>query len=373
MNTVHKSRRRGWRFQLLIAVATLAGMVAYAAFKYVQAPGSTQPVYAPARINAWEKIAPRMHAADQAGKETASRHRESVRAFFVERKGRTRDFGEAVLSLGGKWAFVKSKLPFTDGDGHRQYLRERFEQIVVSGPELEVLIQSVVAGYINELQGIENDLLVQIRADLSDGDLARFETGAMLRTDEAFRKEYARSLEQVAAVVRRDVMIQVGRETVTWVGADIATNITVSLATALAERLGVSAGILGTGAASGAATLGVGIAAGIVLDALLDWVLKACGHDPAGDIAEKVDQALDMFQGMLLDGDPQAVRTYETLRRLQNSDPFPFVRNECRRAADRMETGGYLGLCPELKRLQDARSRLREEALRKLILERGQS
>jgi hypothetical protein len=373
LNTFHESRRRGWRFQLLIAVGTLAGIAACAAFKYVQAPGSTQPVYMPERINAWEKITPRMHAADQAGQETASRYRESVRAFFAERKGRTRDFGEAVLSLGGKWAFVKSKLPFADGDGHRQYLRGRFEQIVLSGPELQDLIQSVVAGYINELQGIENDLLVQIRADLSDSDLARFETGAVLRTDEAFRKEYARSLEQVAAVVRHDVMIQVGRETVTWVGADIATNITISLATALAERLGISAGILGTGAASGAATLGVGIAAGIVLDALLDWVLKACGHDPAGDIAAKLDQALDMFEGLLLDGDPQAVRTYETLRRLQDSDPFPFVRVECRRAADRMETGGYLGLSRELNRLHEARSRLREEALKNLILEGGQS
>src|SRR6266851_4204210 len=79
----------------------LAGMAACAAFKYVQAPGSTQPVYPPARISAWEKISPRMHAADQAGKKTASRHRESVQAFFAERKGRrspiaTKTFGEEV-------------------------------------------------------------------------------------------------------------------------------------------------------------------------------------------------------------------------------------------------------------------------------------
>jgi hypothetical protein len=195
----------------------------------------------------------------------------------------------------------------------------------------------------------------------------------MLRTDEAFRKEYARSLEQVAAVVSRDVMVQVGREAVTWIGADIATNITISLATALAERLGISAGILGSGAASGAATLGVGLAAGLVLDALLDWVLKAWGHDPAGDIAVKVNEALAMFEGLLLDGDPRAVRTYETLRRLQEYDPFPFVREQCRQAADCMETGGYLGLDREFKRLKEARSRLRGEALRKLILEGGQS
>lgn len=372
MNSAHEPQRRSWRVQLLIAAAALAGMAGFAAFENVPARRSTRPQYAPARVNAWEKIAPRLRTADLVGVGMASRRRECVRAFFTERKRRTREFGEAVLSLSGKWEFVKSKLPFTDGNGHREFLRQRFEEIVVSGPELQELIQSVVAGYVAELQGIENDLLVQIRADLSDSDLALFETGAMLRTDEAFRKEYARSLEEVAAVVRRDVMIQVGREAVTWVGADIAANITLSLATALAERLGVSAGILGTGAASGAATLGVGVAAGFVLDALLDWVLKACGHDPAGDIAGKVDRALDMFQGLLLDGDQQAARTYQTLRRLQNDDPFPFVRDECRRAADAMDAGGYLGLGHELKRLQETRSRLREEALRKLILEGGQ-
>ena len=373
MSKVDQSRPRGWRLQLLLAAATLAGIAGYAAFEGIPAPNSPEPHYAPARVDAWEKITPRLHAADQAGQEAANRYGKRIRAFFAERKQHTRHFGEEVLSLSGKWAFVKSKLPFTDAGGHRQFLRERFEQLVVSGPELEELIQSVVAGYIGELQGIENDLLVQIRADLSDSDLARFEAGALLRTDEAFRKEYARSLEQVAAVVRRDVMVQVGRETVTWVGSDIAANITLSLATALAERLGISAGILGGGAASGAATLGVGIAAGFVLDALLDWVLRACGHDPAGDIAAKVDEALDMFQGLLLDGDPQAVRTYEKLRQLQRDDLFPFVREECRQAADQMETGGYLGLERELKRLKEVRSRLRGEALRKLILEGGQS
>jgi hypothetical protein len=365
------SRRRGWRTQVLIALGTLAGIAAYNAIKSL--PASSPRHYAPARLEAWEKIAPRLHAADLAGQEAANRHRERVLAFFAERKQNSRDFGEAVLSLGGKWAFVKSKLPFTDSDGHREFLRQRFGQIVLSGPELQELIQTVVAGYISELTGIENDLLVQIRADLSDSELARVETGAIMRTDEAFKREFAKSLDQVAAVVGHDVVVQVGRDTVNWVGADIATNITISLGTALAERLGISGGILGSGAASGVATLGIGLAASVVIDAVLDQVLKACGHDPAGDIAAKVDEALDLLQAMLLDGDPQALKTYETLRRLQEHDLFPFVRTECRQAADRMETGGYLGLDREFKRLKEARCGLRTEALRKLILEGVQS
>jgi hypothetical protein len=371
VNTVHKSRLRGRR--IMIAASAPAGVAAYLAIKFVVALCASQPQYAPARVTAWEKITPRLHAADLAGQELAKQQRERVKAFFLERRHRTEEFGEAVLSMRGKWVFVKNKLGFGDADDHREFLRKQFEKIVVSGPELEELIHSAVESYINGLQGIENDLLVQIRADLSDGDLARFETGAMLRTEDAFRKEYAKSLEQAAAVVKRDVVIQVGREAVTWVGADIATSITISLTTAVAERLGVSAGILGTGAASGAVTLGVGIAAGFILDALLDQVMKAWGHNPAGQIALEVNHVLDKFENLLLDGDRDAVQTYETLRRLQNDDLFTFVRKECRRAFDAMDSGGYLGLSHELKRLQETRSRLREEALRKLILEGGQS
>ena len=213
------------------------------------------------------------------GRQAADRDAALVTRFFAERKERARAFAEEVLSLRGKWEFVKAKLPFTDHDGHERDLHDRFEEMVVSGPELKELIQSVVSRYVSELQGLENDLLVSLRADLSDSELAGLQAGAVLKTDEAFRRN-ARSLERVAGVVAGDLPVQVGREALTWVSADIATNVTASLATALAERLGISAGVLGTGAASGVATLGVGIAAGFVVDAVLDRVLRAMGHDP---------------------------------------------------------------------------------------------
>ena len=356
--------------QVLIALAVLAGMALCATTIILCRP---RP-YAPGRLNVWEKVVvPKLHAAEEAGTQAADRDAALVTRFFAERKERARAFAEEVLSLRGKWQFVKAKLPFTDHDGHERYLHDRFEEMVVSGPELKELIQSVVSRYVSELQGIESDLLVSLRADLSDSELAGLQAGAVLKTDEAFRREYARSLERVAGVVAGDLPVQVGREALTWVSADIATNVTASLATALAERLGISAGILGTGAASGAATLGVGIAAGFVVDAVLDRVLRAMGHDPAGDIAQKIGEALDTFQDLLLDGDKEAVSTYRKLREMQDSDFFAFVRSECRRAADKVETGGYLGLRKELKRLHDSRALLRREALEKLILEGEQS
>ncbi|MGO9113944.1 MAG: hypothetical protein ACLP9L_32410 [Thermoguttaceae bacterium] len=366
--------RHVWLIQMFIVLAVPAVMALCAITIDLCRNSHGLRQYVPGRLTAWEKVVmPKLRTADQAGAGAADRGVALVRAFFAERKDRARVFAEEVLSLRGKWVFMKAKLPFADHDAHRRYLRDRFEEMVVSGPELKELIQSVVKGYVSELQGLENDLLVSLRADLSDSDLAGLQAGVVLRTDEAFRREYARSLEHAAGVVARDLPVQVGREALTWVSADIATNITMSLATAVAERLGLSAGVLGTGAASAAETLGVGIAAGFIVDALLDRILRAMGHDPTRDIADKVGEALDTFRDLLLDGDEQAVSTYRKLREMQDEDLFGFVRSECRRAADKVETGGYLGLRKELQRLRDSRGLLRQEALKKLILEGEQS
>jgi hypothetical protein len=339
VSLVNKARPkwgRNWRVQLFIVVAVMAGAAAYC----LPRQGSPQPVHEPARVQAWEKVTPRLNAAELAGQDAAERHCRLVTAFFAERRERCRAFAEEVLSLEGKWNFLKSKLPWAQGDEHRRYLHQRFEEMVVSGPELEELIRSVVNGYACELEGIENELLVAIRADLCDGEPSQLGTGAALGSDDAFRREYSRSLEQVAPIIGHDLGVVIGREAVTWVAADIATNITISLSTALVERLGLSGGILGTGAAIGVETLGVGLAAGFILDALLDRVLKVFGHDPTSDIAGKLSESLSAFESQLLDG-------------------------------DEAEAGGQPGLRDKLKRLRETRSQLREGALKKLILEGG--
>src|SRR5262249_54300099 len=140
---------------------------------------------------------------------------------------------------------------------------------------------------------------------------------------------------------------------------------------AVAVRLGVSGGILGTGAASGVATLGVGLVVGFLVDGAVDWTMRQAGYDPAGDIAHEVANTLGRMETLLVEGEPDAHRAFKKLRHLQDHDRFSFVRSECRQSADRIEASGILGLRHELNRLNKLRSRLREEALRKLVLEGG--
>src|SRR5207244_2127211 len=102
------------------------------------------------------------------------------------RKQAARAFATEVLSLSGKWAFVKSKLPWTDADGHNRFLRESFERLVFKGEDIKELIESAVRGYVSELEGIESAMLVDIRADLSEGELAPPELLPALGSDESF-------------------------------------------------------------------------------------------------------------------------------------------------------------------------------------------
>ncbi len=133
MTAMIASRVLRGRVPLLIVASVLIGMAACSPFLLFPAKAPQQPQHKSARVNAWEKILPRFHAAEKAGLDSANRHREVIRAFFAERKTHSRAFGDSVLSFWGKWAFVKSSLPFADANAHRQFLREQFEQRVFSG------------------------------------------------------------------------------------------------------------------------------------------------------------------------------------------------------------------------------------------------
>ena len=110
---------------------------------------------------------------------------------------------------------------------------------------------------------------------------------------------------------------------------------------------------------------------GFLVDGAVDWIMRQAGYDPAGDIAREVSSTLGRMETLLIEGEPEAHRAFKKLRHLQDHDRFSFVRTECRQSADGIEASGILGLRHELDRLHTLRSRLREEALKKLVLEGG--
>lgn len=354
----------------LVALGVVVGIAAAVAVRHYQ----QAPRYDPARVRQWERVTPRLAETDRACTEQVDRHLEPVRAFFAERRRNTRAFAAEVLSLGGKWAFVRSKLPLIGGEEHhRQFLRQEFDRLIFSPRDVALVLEAAVAGYLSDLGGQENQLLVRLYADLSDGDLAAAKALPALQTPEAFRREYERLVAAVLPVIARDLQVGLGQEIVSFVAGNIAADVAARIAAGVAARLGVSGGVLGAGAASGAATLGIGLVVGYLVDQALDWLLRQSGYDPEGKIAAQVDQTLETVCKELVEGVPGALERYRELRRQEQEAWFGWSADRHRGEAEQLEKSGSLGLRGELLRLHEARSRLRTEALKKLILEGGPS
>ncbi|RUL89424.1 hypothetical protein [Tautonia sociabilis] len=379
----------GRRRTALLTLGILTGLALAAAGYYCY------PRYDPVRLAAWEKVTPRLAEVEEASKADVDESVAQIRAFFAERHPGARDFASDVLSLGGKWAYVKD---YYEPGSHNRFLEESFVRHIFSPEELRTIVDSAVSGCVSKLQGRENQLLVDIRADLADGEMAAADRLPALHDEAAFRQQYEAMLEQVMPIVSREVGFSVTREVVSFVGSEIAAQVVAQIAQALAVRLGISGGILGTGAYSGTVTFGIGLVVGILVDMALDWAIREAGYDPEGEIAAKVDETLDRLESTILDG-PSAADfpdypsphplTPEIARILipPRGSPPPSAEEEQRRhavaeeyfaAKDRWfmakaahEDPGSLGMRNQLSRLHEARARLRQAALRRLILEGG--
>jgi hypothetical protein len=327
-----------WLRQLLLASGIIFAMTLMAIIGLSYFDGE-QTHYDPVRQAAWEKIAPRLSEAENASAQAGEKYAARVKAFFAERKRGARPFSDEVLSFWGKLEFVKSLLPIAEDGSYQRFLHETFSRHLFKGDDLTSLIEACVEGYSSELVGIENQTLMNIRADLGESDLASTDILPSLASDDAFRQSYAHMVEQVLPVINRDMAMTGGREATTFIMSDIAANIALRIGTVIAARLGVSAGILETGAASSVATFGLGAVAAFVLDKIIDWVLEQSGYDPAADITAKVCASLDEIETLLLEGGNDGTQT---------------------------------GLRRELQRVQVFRSSVCREALRKLILEGGE-
>jgi hypothetical protein len=324
--------------------------------------------YDPVRGEAWRKVTPRLEKVNEETKEESLRSAQQVSDFFAERRQRARAFAADILCLSGKWAFIKG---YFDSTSHEQYLEECFQRNLFRSDELKTVIESAVARYVSELQGRENQLLVDIRADLQDGEMKAPERLPALNSETEFRRQYDAMLEKVLPIVSRDIGMTVTREVVSFVGSEIAAQIVMEHGVSLAARLGVSGGILGVGASSGIATFGVGLIAGLLVDMALDWVIRQAGYDPEGEIAAKVEQSLNQLESLILEGEKAAHKEYDDSRWNEWWSWSSADREAARGKAEAIEAGGSLGLKHQLQRLNELRSRLREAALRGLILEGG--
>ncbi len=347
------SRHSGWQLKWFLSLVLLFGLVAViGAYISPRKPAEPPPP------KEWNKVQPRLTQFDKAADQAARKRVERVRKFFAEREKGADIFAKDVLSWGGKWELVKDVAGYGN---HARYLALAFERDVFSTADLKAVLAAAVTGYMSDLDGLENELLVQLRADLADSDLGRGKLRTHLESDEAFRREYWRLSATLLPALVKDLHITASREVLALIAMDIGTQLTMQVGVGVAAELGLDASILTTGFVGGAATLGVGLVVSLVVDAVIDWVLKKLGHDPEAEIARHVRTAVKQLGNRLLDGEAPVHQVYGKLQQLSRDDWDSSVRNASGRAAERIERGGRLGLRWQLQRLQEVRARLRRK------------
>ena len=274
-----------------------------------------------------------MAAADAACDRALRKNVGLVRTFLLERRKGSRAFAEDMLSMRGKWALVKTHLPAMVGgreDAELRYLADRFACRVVSDEELKAVLEAAVASYVAQVQAIENELLVGVRADVADLPLASVPADA---TAEIVRAEYERLVRVIAPAVATDLGVDAARELASLVAGDVAAGIAGSVLGTVATRLGISSGLLAAGAGASWATLGLSIVAAVIADQVIDFAIDLV-HDPTGKLTDRVDEMLANVGRLIAEGD-----------------------------------GERPGLRAELTTFDKARSAIRRAALRRLVLE----
>jgi len=340
-------------------------------------PTAPEAPSSPEAKAAWEKIQPHLKAAEEEVDTALSKACDRIYTFFDDRRMRCRAFAEHVLGLRGKWEYLKSI--FTPEDGHRHFLHEAFEEKVFSHRELADCLKSVLEEYLEALKGIDNRLLIAIRADLEDSPLPGLHDASWLKANDTFLQHFSVALNSVRKATSLDLQVQAGSFAVSGISADVAAQLLTPIFLSVAGRLGVSASITGNGLVVGAASLGLGIVAGLVIDMFLDYLLQVIGYDPVTDIEDDMDLYLDLFRGVLVFGDDFE----EDRPRVRlSANPFPDSSDvkrtdrinekhielwEQRRERIKHSNKACEGLCSCMDDIYEQKAKIRDAAILNLI------
>ena len=287
-----------WQMVFGVAVATvLATGQAFAQ------PPAEQP--AADKQEAWRKAWPILLKAEQDSLGEIDGAIKAVDQRFEEAKNNARSFVTDVLGWGGKGRYVLggaeqaingaaglldsvfgSKLSKPAGpDSFTVFARERFEHHVFTPEALKREIEAAAAIFSQRAQRIDAQVMVDLQADLPDGDPARITPA--VRMEQTLLAQVDGVIQDAIADATTDFLVTAGKEAVSQVGGGWLT------------------GMLMTGGAAGgmhaaqnqdpwsATAILVGVGVGLAVDKALDKVAEAAGHDPVGQLAGKVKARLE--------------------------------------------------------------------------------
>ncbi|MDX2227833.1 MAG: hypothetical protein SFY92_12175 [Verrucomicrobiae bacterium] len=262
---------------LLLAIIAIIGIAFGAIWLFNIATGSKpcsvpwQPKRSKAEIHAACLV--HVQEADRKATEAIARRAAEFSSFVQSRKAGAKPFSKDIVSLYGKWRAVKPYLPFTDKEGHKKFVVEKFNQHIFTSADLASAVKLSVEGSVKDMEGIENELAVALRQEVLGRSLSPGEIPIAAQ-------EFKKAVERIVSASQWDAAKTAGNLVVSEVAAQVGTQVLI--------RLGVSAGILTTGAVNSWWSLGAAFVIGLVVDVVWEWI-----DDPAGDIEKEMTLALD--------------------------------------------------------------------------------
>lgn len=212
-----------------------------------------------------------------------------IRTFFRDSKKQTADYAADLLGFRSKMKLVWDTLPLTE-KVHPTFVRTRFEEKIFKPADLEKIVEQTVFGYLQQVAGIEGEMLVRLRTDMADFP----DSYPIVGLDRSVLKK---SYEDALAVA-----LEASGDDLTHTGSELlVSTVAGEVLTIVALRIGVSAGILGAGGATGTVTLGVGVVVGLIVDQVVSFVWDWYA-DPQGNLAATLNSKLDDMSLLIVSG-----------------------------------------------------------------------
>ncbi len=220
----------------------------------------------------------------QAERESAEARRRAVKEIkreFEEAKERVPDFSSRLLSLTGKWNYIRR-----GSKSYRGWVEREFEERVLDQEALDQAISDVVESWAHKLDGIVNQAILDLAATYEALLEQAFEEGRRLdwdpQTAASMVQKHIRELET-------ESIRQMGSAMGVWVG-QISS---VEMAVEIIRRVFIRTGIIGGAAVkSSKFTLGVSLVIGFIVEQAIDRIIRLI-NDPRERITEEVRSRLD--------------------------------------------------------------------------------
>jgi hypothetical protein len=214
-----------------------------------------------------------------------------IQTFFRDAEQGIPGFVDEALGWRSKWNFVLDRMPFTKNGHHEAFMREAFGCHLFTPEQLAGVLKQCIDGLRADVEGIENQMLVGLRADFDELPLRPIQVTS---GEQDLRHAYANVLARVQQSAQPAVLADLT--------ADLSSLVLTDVLLVVGRRLATSGGLLTAASAGSWTSFGATLIAGVMVDQFLCWIWDRIAN-PRGHLANVLRVRLADIQRVLIEGD----------------------------------------------------------------------